>query len=209
MLVMRTTENPAYPLGKLVSTQQTVGLDHLTFAVNPFGLDGIQPRALLGQKAAYDPHSSYFAGALFDLAVVFSEPASEFAAYVPACIVPDEEQDLLAHRFEPLTTPLKEAGRYSTHGPTIHEPQPRLVELGQIESVTGDGLRFRIVFFDRLLDEARKGFPCSAQLLKVGKATLLHQHSSSKPTAHWGLASATSISRSRRLFFFRIGDRER
>jgi hypothetical protein len=50
----------------------------------------------------------------------------------------------------------------------------------------------------------RKGFPCSDQLLKVGKATLLlHQHSSSKPTAHSEeLAAATSISRSRRLSSF-------
>src|SRR5215210_440047 len=46
----------------------------------------------------------------------------------------------------------------------------------------------------------RKGFPCSDQLLKVGEATLLHQHSSSKPTAHSGSVAATSISRSRRLF---------
>src|SRR3712207_4584857 len=46
----------------------------------------------------------------------------------------------------------------------------------------------------------RKGFPSSDQLLKVGKASRLHQHSSSKPTAHSGLAAATSISRSRRLF---------
>src|SRR5215211_1714003 len=47
----------------------------------------------------------------------------------------------------------------------------------------------------------RKGFPSSVQLLKVGKATLLlHQHSSSKPTAHSGSAATTSISRSRRLF---------
>src|SRR5215218_726024 len=49
----------------------------------------------------------------------------------------------------------------------------------------------------------RKGFPCSLQLFKVGNASRLHQHSSKKPTAQLsGLASATSISRSRRLFSF-------
>ena len=43
----------------------------------------------------------------------------------------------------------------------------------------------------------RKGFPSSDQLLKVGKASRLHQHSSQKPTAQVSeLASATSISRS-------------
>src|SRR4051794_30013908 len=48
----------------------------------------------------------------------------------------------------------------------------------------------------------RKGLPSSDQLLKVGNASLLHQYSSSKPTAHSGSASATLISRSRRLFSF-------
>src|ERR671913_2395408 len=49
----------------------------------------------------------------------------------------------------------------------------------------------------------RKGFPCSLQLFKVGRASRLHQHSSKKPTVQVsGLASATSISRSRRLFSF-------
>ena len=46
----------------------------------------------------------------------------------------------------------------------------------------------------------RSGFPSSVQLLKVGKATLLHQHSSKKPTAHSRRGSARRISRSRRLF---------
>src|SRR5215203_1657029 len=48
----------------------------------------------------------------------------------------------------------------------------------------------------------RGGSPSSEKALKVGSATRLHQHSSSKPTAHSGWAAATSISRSRRLFSF-------
>src|SRR5918999_638725 len=49
----------------------------------------------------------------------------------------------------------------------------------------------------------RRGLPSAQKLLKVGRATLLHQHSSRKPTAQdSGLALATSISRSRRLFSF-------
>jgi hypothetical protein len=97
-------------------------------------------------------------------------------------------------------------GRYGTHGPTVHEPDPRLVELWHIEPVTGDGFGVGIVFSDRLLDERRKGSPSSEKLLRVGNASRLHQHSSQKPTAHSELAAATSISRSRRLFFFRRGD---
>src|SRR5215204_3174818 len=47
------------------------------------------------------------------------------------------------------------------------------------------------------------GFPSSAQLLRVGSASRLHQHSSSKPTAHSGSASAIALSRSlAKLAFF-------
>ena len=50
MLVMRTTEDPTDPIGKLIRAQQTVGFDHFALAMNPFGLYRIQPRALLGQR---------------------------------------------------------------------------------------------------------------------------------------------------------------
>src|SRR5918998_3770878 len=53
----------------------------------------------------------------------------------------------------------------------------------------------------------RLGLPSSAQALMAGSATRLHQHSSSKPTAHSGFAPATSISRSRLLFSFVQGVR--
>src|SRR5918993_1391427 len=50
----------------------------------------------------------------------------------------------------------------------------------------------------------RGGSPSSQKALKVGSATRLHQHSSKKPMAHRGSASAVSISRSlAKLAFFR------
>jgi len=153
MLVMRTTEDSTDPVGEFISAQQTLGLYHFSLAMNPFGLYGVQPRALLGQKAAYDPHSL---ATLFDLAVMFAQPAPHLAAYVPARVVPDEKQDLLTECFELLSAPSEKPGRYPTHGTTIHEPKPRLVELRQIESVAGDGFRIGIVLSDRLSDEARR-----------------------------------------------------
>src|SRR5215203_1486615 len=93
MLVMRTTEDPTDSVGEFISTQQPIGLDHLALAVYPFGLYGVQPRTLFRQKAAYDPHSS-FAAALLNLTVMFSEPSSHLAAYVPGSVVPDENQHL-------------------------------------------------------------------------------------------------------------------
>src|SRR3712207_1362996 len=148
MLVMRIAKDPANPLCELVSAQKTLGFDHFALAVNPLlRLDGVQPRTLLGQKAAYNPYSS-FAAALFDLAIVFSEPAPDLFGDVPACVVPDEEQNLLASRFELLAAPQKKLRSYPTHGQTIHKPKPRLIELWQIKSVAGDGFRIRVVFSD-------------------------------------------------------------
>jgi hypothetical protein len=196
---MRTIENPAYPLGKLVGSEQPVWFDDLTLAVYPLGLYGVQPRALLRKKAAYDPHSS-FASALFDTAVVLAEPAPHLPACVPACVVPDQEQNLPASLWELLATQ-GTLGRYGAHGPSVHESQPRITDLWQVESVAGDGFRLGVVFGDRPFRMRRIGLPSSEKLLKVGKATLLHQHSSHKPTAQVsGFAPATSISRSRRLF---------
>src|SRR5215212_166043 len=151
MLVMRTTKYPANPLGELVSSQQSVGFHDLALAVYPLGLYGIEPRTLLRKKAAHDPHSI---AALFDLAVVRSEPAPDLFGYVPASVVPDQKQHSLARRLELLATPRKEPRGYGTQRPPIHEPQPRLlVEFGQIESVAGDGLRLGVVFGNGPLHE--------------------------------------------------------
>ena len=71
--------------------------------MNPLlGLYDVMPRALLGQKAGYDPHS--FA-AVFDTAVVGAEPASDLLGDVPARVVSDEKHYLLAELFELLSAP--------------------------------------------------------------------------------------------------------
>src|SRR5215208_7913927 len=84
MLVMRTTEHPANSVGELVSSQQSVGFYDLALAVYPFGLYGIEPRALLRKKADNDPHS---APAVLEFSVVRSEPAPDLFGDVPARVV--------------------------------------------------------------------------------------------------------------------------
>lgn len=71
MFVVRTVENLANSVGKLVCSEKSVGFDHLALAVNPLRFDGIQPRALLRKQATDDP---YPLTALFDSAVVGTEP---------------------------------------------------------------------------------------------------------------------------------------
>src|SRR5215213_5579009 len=198
MFVVGTVENLANSIGKLVCSEKSVGFDHLALAVNPLRFDGVQPRALLRKQATDDP---YPLTALFDSAVVGTEPTPHLFGDVPARVVPDENENLLANGFELAHAPLEKARRYRRNRPPVHEPEPRPIESGQVESVTAYGFRLGVVLGDRPLDEAR-GLPSSAQALSVGRATRLHQHSSKKLTAHSGSAPATSISRSRRLFSF-------
>src|SRR5829696_4596214 len=154
MIVVRTTEHPAHPLGKLVRPQQTIRLDHFALGVDPLGLYGIQPRALLRKKATHDPHAL---PALLDAAVVFPEPPSDLFGDVPTGVVPYEEEDLLSRRFEFLRTPREKPRRYGTDGPAVHEAQPCPIHLRQVKPVTGYGLRLRVVLGDRsVVDEAQE-----------------------------------------------------
>src|SRR5215211_8308066 len=149
---MRTTEDPAHPPGKLVGSQKPLRLYDLALGVYPLRLDGVQPRTLLRKQATDDPHS---AAALLDAAVVFSEPPSHLFGDMPAGVVPDENEELLADLFELLKAPRKEPRRYRRNRPSVHEPDPRFIDLWQIKSVAGYGLRLGVVLCDRPLDEAR------------------------------------------------------
>src|SRR5918995_1766991 len=153
MLVVRTIEYPANPVGQLIRSEKPVSLDHLALGVNPFRLYSIQPRTFLRKQAAHDPHAT---AVLFDPAVVTTEPPSDLFGYMPARVVPDEQKGFLAKGFEPLKAPLKESRRYGRNRPPVHEPQPRrLVEFWQIDTIAAYGLRLGVVFCDRPLDEAR------------------------------------------------------
>src|SRR5215210_9273811 len=149
---MRTVEDRAYSLGQLVSCEQPVGLHNLALAMNPLGLHRVEPRALDGQKAAYNPHST---AAAFDYSVVRSDPLSDLFGDVPGGVVPDQHPNPLVRRSKLSAAPRKEAGGHTADGPPIHETQPYLFELRHIEPVAGDGIRISVVVGDRSFDEAR------------------------------------------------------
>src|ERR687892_424794 len=121
MLVMRTTERPAYPLGKLVGSEEPVRLYDLALAMNPLRLYGVQPRAPLRKQAADDPHPFC---ALLDAAVVPPEPSPDLLGDVPTGVVPDEQQNLLAHLFELLQAPLEKLSRYGRNRSSVYEAHP-------------------------------------------------------------------------------------
>src|SRR5215216_3573282 len=168
MLVVRTSKRRADSLGQLIGTEQAIGFDHFSLAMNPLGLHRIEPRALLGQQTTDDPHPLYLA--LFQSPVALTDPAANLAAYVPACVVPDQHQHLLAYGGQLLAAPLQKARGYSAQRTTVHKAQPRLFELGHIQPVAGDGLRSfaGIIFFDRLLYKTQR-------LASFAKAVQLRQ----------------------------------
>jgi transposase len=128
------------------------------------GSDGVQPRALLGQKAGHYTHS---VATGFDLPVVGGDPLLDELALVPGGVVPDHQQRLLTHRFELLRAPRKELRGYGAHRTTVHEPQPSLARLGQVEPATREGLRVGVVLF-RLLVEKAHGLPGLGPRMQAG-----------------------------------------
>jgi hypothetical protein len=92
----------------------------------------------------------------FDLAVVGGDPASHLMAFMPGGVVPDEKQSLLAPLLKPVATPPKKPCGYGAHRAAVYEPQPALFELRQIQPVTGESLRLRIVLSRLFLDEAHR-----------------------------------------------------
>src|ERR671911_2682345 len=150
MLVMWTVKGSADAICQFVGAEQAVGFHHPSLAVDPLRLYRIEPRTLLGKQAGQD---AYPAPALLDLPVVRGYPLSDLFGGVPRSVVPDKEPHLLASRLESLAAPRKEPRRYRAHRATIHKAQPHLLKLRQIKPIARDGLRIRVVFGDRLLDE--------------------------------------------------------
>src|SRR5215208_485219 len=153
MLLMRTTEDPADSVGELISSKQSLGLDHLSLAVHPLRFYGVKPRTLLGQEAHHDAYST---AAVFDLLVVSCNPTTHELALVPGGIVPDKKHSLLAHSFKPLAAPRKKLRGYGAHRTTVHEPQPSMPHRWQEQSIAGEGFRVGIVLSRLLLENSHR-----------------------------------------------------
>ena len=205
MLFVITAEDFANSLGELVSAEQPLGLSYLAFAMNPLGSIALSHGLWWATDTALSgPHGRHS----FDTAVVGADPTSDLMAFVPACVVPDKKQSLLTPLLEVVAAPRKKLRGYGAHGSTIHEPQPSLLKLRQIQPVAGKSLRVGIVLSLASFSSRRTGFPASAQECILGLAQSgENQLSSSKPRAHSGRASARRISRSRSPFFGRTVDR--
>src|SRR3712207_46921 len=160
MRLVGTAESLADPLGELISAEQPLGLYDLPLAMDPFGLYGVEPWALLGKQTGHYPHPST---TLFDCSVMLLDPASNLFRCVPTGIVPDHKQRLLAPRGELLAAVLKKLGGDGTHRPAVYEPHPRpLPDLpvgfcGTYQHpVSSQSLRVAVAFDRFFLDETHR-----------------------------------------------------
>ena len=121
MLFVSAAEDPANPVGKLVSAQQPLGLNYLAFAADPLGLYCVEPGALDGQQTWNYPDPTV---AGFDPAVMDDDPLSYLMALVPTSVVPDKKQSLLTPLLELLAAPPEEPCGYGAHRPTVYDGLP-------------------------------------------------------------------------------------
>src|SRR5919107_4165893 len=181
MRLMGTAEDPADPICELVSIEQPLGFCDLPLAVHPLGFYGVKPRTLGGQEAR---DYAYSTAAFFDLAVVGADPVAHPTAFVPARVVPDQQQGLLAPLFELVAAPLKKLRGYGAHGTAIHESKPRPVEPRHIQPVAGEGFGVGSSFLASFWSRCT-GRPVCSQECKLGlskRENQLSNHRSPRPT---------------------------
>ena len=124
MGLVNTVEAGTHALGQLVSRQHAGGFDNGALAMQPLGLDGIEPRALAGQVAGQDTHAAALA---FDLPVVGPNPVAHELADMPRGVIPDQHPDFDALARQRLATPFQKIQRDRTDRPTVHEAQQHAV----------------------------------------------------------------------------------
>jgi hypothetical protein len=93
MRLVSTAEAGTDPLGQLVASQQTRGLDDGALGVHPLGLDRIEPRTLAGQ-VAHHAKRAHAPTLPFYLTALLANPGRHGLAAMPRRIVPDQGQSL-------------------------------------------------------------------------------------------------------------------
>src|SRR4051794_11520352 len=144
-------------VSEFVRGEQGIGFDDASLAVDPGGLDGVEPGALTRQIAGDEADAL---PALLDQAVVVADPVADLLADVPGGIVPDHEERLLAGGLELAAAPVQVVDGDGAHRAAIDEAQPHLVGgilcggVGaQQQAVAGQRLGVRVVLGDRLFDQ--------------------------------------------------------
>lgn len=90
-----------------------------SLAMDPFGLDPIEPGALARQGTHYHTTAAY----LLDVPVVRLEPRPYGMAEVPRGIVPYQQQGRFAFGGQPFRQPREKLRRHRTDRPPVHKAE--------------------------------------------------------------------------------------
>lgn len=146
-------------LSKLMSGKQSISFDHVALAVDPFGLNRVQPGTFRREKERQDAHAFAL---LLDLLVVLPNPGANLFTVMPGSIIPDQEPDGFALLSQLLAAPIEKLGGDVTHGASGNKTQRHLFahrmrsrSLLPEHSIAGERFGIRITFLPGLLDQAQ------------------------------------------------------
>jgi len=122
--------------------------------MDPTGFDRIEPGALDRQQAGQNSYPTLS----FGDSVMGFDPVGDQMANVPGCVIPYQEQGLLALTLEFLTYPLKEGDGYLTNGTAIYKAQQDAVGIGTQQPIAGQSYRVWVLLIPVLLYQAQGGF---------------------------------------------------
>src|SRR5262249_40720444 len=146
---------------------------HRPLAVDPLGLDGIEPGAFTRQPAGDKADALPLR---LDPMIMGVDPVAHLDAFMPRGIVPDQEQRLLAQRREFVAAPGQKLRGGSTDGLPYRKAQPDLFwgsrRGPQQQAITGQGFGRIIALGPRLLDQPQPSSGwCPAVQLGLRQAT--------------------------------------
>ena len=118
MGLVRASEVSTDAFSQKLRRKQPIVLNHVALSVNPLWLDGIEPRALGGQKERQNAHPFVL---LLDLLVLLSDPGPHLLAVMPGGIIPDQEPASLALLLQSSADPLQKLGSDGADRTPIHK----------------------------------------------------------------------------------------
>jgi hypothetical protein len=104
MRLIGSTIISADAFSQLFGSKQAIGLDDIALAVDPFGVNGVEPRTLCWQQEGQDTHAS---ARLLDLLVVLANPGANSLTLVAGSIIPDQKSVSFALLEQTLAAPGK------------------------------------------------------------------------------------------------------
>ena len=157
--VGRTSEVSIHSLHQFSGCQQTGGVDHGSFPMDPMRLQGVEPRTFDRQETRQKADAL---AVPFDAPVVLADPVPHGVAAVPRGVIPHQQQRRFALGSQLGTDPGQKLHRQDTHGASAHKAQPHVVLASPLsgpclhqQAITRHGFRIRISRRDGLLKKAQ------------------------------------------------------